>query len=183
MFTFTKTKFEGVYLITPHIVSDVRGFFLETYHKTEFMKYGLDQEFVQDNQSLSYQGVLRGLHYQVGCSAQGKLVRCVWGEIYDVVVDIRTNSSTFSEWFGITLAENQQMLYVPIGFAHGFYTVSQQAIVNYKTTHEYAPETERGILWNDPDIKINWPTLNPLLSNKDQKYPLLKEIDLKDLFS
>lgn len=177
MFTFHKMNMDGLFLITPKVYSDERGFFMETYKKSEFKSVGITQEFLQDNHSRSKKGVLRGLHYQDGEFAQGKLVRCVKGQIFDVAVDIRKDSVTFGNWYGIILSEdNHYMLYIPAGFAHGFFTISEEAETVYKTTFEYVPQADKGIVWNDSDINIFWPSFNPKLSPKDEMHPKLKEI-------
>lgn len=165
---FEKTRLDGVILVTPKVFGDDRGFFMETYNIKEFVAGGIAEAFVQDNHSKSSRGVLRGLHYQYP-NWQGKLVRVVHGEIFDVAVDIRRNSSTFGEWVGFPLNdENKQQLYVPPGFAHGFAVMSETAEVVYKCTTTYRPEEEVSILWNDPDIGIEWPLENPSLSEKDR---------------
>ncbi|MDD5003764.1 MAG: dTDP-4-dehydrorhamnose 3,5-epimerase, partial [Acidithiobacillus sp.] len=149
-----------VLLITPKVFGDVRGFFMESWNRRAFAAAGLDLDFVQDNHSRSQQGVLRGLHYQIH-QPQGKLVRVVSGAVFDVAVDLRRSSPHFGRWAGATLsAENQQMLWVPPGFAHGFYVLSESADFLYKTTEFYAPEAERCVIWNDPDIAIDWPLVD-----------------------
>ena len=163
-----QTKLEGVLLVTPQVFGDERGFFMETYNRDKAIELGLPAEFVQDNHSKSSYGVLRGLHYQ-NPTWQGKLVRAVQGEIYDVAVDIRAGSPTFGDWLGVYLNdENKQQLYVPPGFAHGFCVTSPTAEVVYKCTDMYAPSEEGSVLWNDPDIGIEWPVNDPSLSAKDQ---------------
>jgi len=167
---FVPTKLPDVVLIKPKVFEDPRGFFMETYRTDRFTAGGITQNFVQENHSRSQKGVLRGLHYQIR-NTQGKLVRTIAGEIFDVAVDIRRSSPTFGQWVGITLsAENRFQLWVPEGFAHGFYVMSEFAEVVYKVTDYYAPEWERSILWNDPKIGIDW-HLNgdtaPVLSQKD----------------
>ena len=151
---------------------------METYKKTEFAKNGIDIEFVQDNHSKSTKGVLRGLHYQKEPKAQAKLVRCPYGKVFDVAVDIRKNSPYFGKWTGAILSsENKHMLYIPEGFAHGFVVLSDEAELFYKASDEYSPEHDRGIKWNDPDINIDWGIdFKPLVSEKDDRQPLLKEI-------
>ena len=163
------TELKGVVLIEPEIFSDARGYFLETYNARVFADAGISERFVQDNQSRSNRGVLRGLHYQKE-KAQGKLVRVLAGEIFDVVVDIRPDSSTFGQWSGFNLsAEEQKMIWIPTGFAHGFYTVSETAEVAYKVTEYYALQDDRVILWSDPDLAIRWPLVGePILSEKDK---------------
>lgn len=164
-----RTELQGVVVIEPEVFSDARGYFLETYNAKTFEKLGISERFVQDNQSKSKKGVLRGLHYQLQ-QAQGKLVRVLSGEIFDVVVDLRPGSSTFGKWSGLSLsASEQKMIWIPAGFAHGFYTVSETAEVAYKVTGFYAPQHERVILWNDPDLAIGWPLKGePVLSEKDK---------------
>ena len=177
-FAFEKTQLPDVILVKPKIFGDARGFFMETYKKTEFAKNGIDIEFVQDNHSKSTKGVLRGLHYQKEPKAQAKLVRCPYGKVFDVAVDIRKNSPYFGKWTGAILsAENKHMLYIPEGFAHGFVVLSDEAELFYKASDEYSPEHDRGIKWNDPDINIDWGIdFKPLVSEKDDRQPLLKEI-------
>jgi len=176
MFIFEKLELEGLYLITPPFYSDDRGFFMESYKKSIFIMNGINEEFCQDNHSKSTKNVLRGLHYQEGVYAQGKLVRCIKGEIFDVAVDIRQDSVTYGKWYGIVLSEeNHLMLYIAPGFAHGFLTLSDNAEIVYKTTQEYKSEADKGIIWNDPEIKIRWGLVNPILSEKDSKQPRLTE--------
>lgn len=171
-----KTKLEGVLLVTPQVFGDDRGFFMETYNRDKAIELGLPAEFAQDNHSKSSHGVLRGLHYQ-NPTWQGKLVRVVQGEVFDVAVDIRSNSPTFGEWVGVYLnEENKQQLYVPQGFAHGFCVTSDTAEVIYKCTDLYAPNEEGSLLWNDPDIGIDWPIENPSLSAKDEVGQKLKDL-------
>lgn len=165
---------EGLYLVKPKVYGDSRGYFMETYHYEEFRKAGLDMVFVQDNQSKSTKGVLRGLHYQKE-HTQGKLVRVLSGKVFDVVVDIRRGSKTYGKWHGVTLsADEKNMLYVPEGFAHGFYVLSDTAEFSYKCTDYYDPSSEAGIIWNDKAIGIQWPIPEgeaPLISEKDGKHP------------
>lgn len=177
---FSKTDLPGVVLIKPNIYADERGFFIESYKKSIFLANGIDVDFLQDNHSKSTCGVLRGLHYQLNPKAQGKLVRCVAGKVFDVAVDIRVNSPTYGKWVGYELSvENKLMLYIPAGFAHGFLTMSETAELIYKTTNEYAPECDRGIMYNDPAIGIVWPRVNAdiILSNKDKQQPLLQNAE------
>lgn len=178
---FVSTDIPDVILVEPEIYGDHRGFFFEVYQRERFANAGIDVEFIQDNHSGSVQGTLRGLHYQIK-HTQGKLVRAVVGEVFDVVVDIRRSSPTFGKWVGYTLsAENKKQLWVPPGFAHGFYVLSEWAEVLYKVTDIYAPEWERTLLWNDPTINIAWPLIegkHPRLSVKDQKGATLLEADL-----
>jgi dTDP-4-dehydrorhamnose 3,5-epimerase len=167
---FIPAPLPGILLIEPRVFQDERGFFLESYQKKHFSEAGIPFEFVQDNHSKSCQGVLRGLHYQIK-QPQGKLLRVVAGEIYDVSLDLRKTSPSFGKWFGTYLsAENKQMLWVPPGFAHGFYVTSPQAELLYKATDYYAPQWERTILWNDTEIQISWPLQGqrPILSAKDE---------------
>jgi len=171
-----KTKLDGVLLVTPQVFGDDRGFFMETYNREKALESGLPGEFVQDNHSKSSKGVLRGLHYQ-SPNWQGKLVRTVQGEIYDVAVDIRAGSPSFGEWVGVYLNdENKQQLYVPPGYAHGFCVTSDTAEVVYKCTALYEPSEEGSVLWNDPDIGINWPVENPSLSEKDRDAQRLADL-------
>ncbi|MEC0264327.1 dTDP-4-dehydrorhamnose 3,5-epimerase [Paenibacillus anseongense] len=174
------TKLEGLYIIEPDVHGDNRGFFMESYSREKFFELGIRQEFIQDNHSLSVEtGVLRGLHYQLNPKAQTKLVRVASGAIYDVAVDIRKDSPTFGEWLGVILSEaNKRQLLVPKGFAHGFCTIVPNTQVLYKVDEYYSPEHDRGILWSDPDLNIDWPTSKPILSDKDQKHPLLKEAEI-----
>jgi dTDP-4-dehydrorhamnose 3,5-epimerase len=165
-------------LIKPKIFRDGRGFFLETYKHTDFVTAGIKEHFVQDNHSKSSLGVLRGLHYQKAPRAQGKLVRCVKGKIFDVAVDIRKGSPSYCRWVGVELSEeNNLMLYIPPAFAHGFVVLSESAEIMYKCTDEYSPADDRGIIWNDPEININWPVKDPILSEKDRMLPLLRDAD------
>lgn len=177
-----KTSLEGVLLIEPKVFRDPRGFFLESYTKIKYEEMGIDAEFVQDNQSKSSRGVLRGLHYQVN-RTQAKLVRVTQGEIFDVAVDIRPGSPTFGKWTGSRLSgENMTQIFIPAGFAHGFCVLSETAELLYKCTNYYSPPDERGIIWNDPDIGIDWPIEEPLLSEKDQQYPRLRDLfDLQNM--
>jgi len=166
----SQTRLPGALVIEPRVFSDSRGYFFESFNQRRWDELsGLQTAFVQDNQSRSVHGVVRGLHYQVGASAQGKLVRVLSGEIYDVAVDLRRGSSTFGQWFGVSLsAENRRQFWIPVGFAHGFMVLSEAAEVLYKTTAYYDPAAERSIVWNDPQLKIDWPqNIVPLLSDKD----------------
>lgn len=177
---FTKTRLEGVIVVEPSVFGDHRGWFMETYSEEKLLEAGINIKFVQDNQSLSTtKGTLRGLHYQINPKAQTKLVRCTKGAIYDVAVDIRKGSPNYGEWFGIELtAENNKQLLIPKGFAHGFMTLSEDVEVQYKVDELYAPECDRGIIWNDPEIGIEWPIdIVPVLSEKDGKAPLLKDAE------
>lgn len=183
-FKIERLYIPDVILIIPELFEDDRGFFIEVYKKSEFEKFGIKETFVQDNYSKSERGILRGLHYQKPPKAQAKLVRCVRGEIYDVAVDIRKGSPYYGKWVGEYLsAENRKMLYVPVGFAHGFLVKSDVAEVIYKITCEYSPEDERGIIWNDSTIGIEWPIEGvSTLSNKDSNLPLLKEAENNFVF-
>lgn len=176
-FEFVKTKIPDVILIKPKVFGDERGFFMETYKKEDFEKAGIKGEFVQDNHSRSRYGVLRGLHFQKEPYAQAKIVRCVRGVIFDVAVDLRRDSPTFGKWVGVILSEfNKHQLYIPRGFAHGFCVLSEVAEVVYKVDNKYAPDYEGGVIWNDEDIGIEWPIDEPILSEKDKKWPTLKEL-------
>lgn len=178
-FEFEKLKPEGLVLVKPRVFSDGRGFFLETYKRGEFARAGITADFVQDNHSKSDRNVLRGLHFQKKGSAQGKLVRCVQGRIMDVAVDIRKRSPSFGKWVSLELSgDNSHMLYVPEGFAHGFLVLSESAEIIYKCTREYAPDSEGGVIWNDPALGIPWPVRDPVLSEKDKANPLLKDAEL-----
>ena len=173
----TETRLPGVLIIEPEVFSDDRGFFMETYHQARYEELGIKVRFVQDNLSYSRRGVLRGLHYQHPHS-QGKLVYVVKGEVFDVAVDIRIGSPTFGQWMGVTLSDqNKKQLYIPEGFAHGFVVLSDEALFAYKCTDFYHPEAEGGIVWNDPDLGIEWPEMKPVLSPKDAAYPRLGQID------
>lgn len=176
-FTFTPLGIPGLILVEPRVFKDARGWFLEMYKRSEFAKAGIDAHFVQDNYARSVgASTLRGLHYQLEPAAQGKLIRVVVGEIYDVVVDIRRGSPTYGKWESVVLSEeNKRMLWVPPGFAHGYCATSDVSEIVYKVTHEYSPTHERAVLWSDPQLAIPWPTKAPLLSDKDQKAPLLKD--------
>ncbi|MDI6644803.1 MAG: dTDP-4-dehydrorhamnose 3,5-epimerase [Methanobacteriaceae archaeon] len=176
-FKFKETSIEGVYIIEPTVFVDERGYFMETYHAEEFKEAGLDVNFVQDNQSKSKKGVLRGLHFQYK-QPQGKLVRVIKGEVFDVGVDLRKDSPTFGEWEGVILSEeNKKQFYIPEGFAHGFLVLSDEAEFTYKCTDFYNGKDEGGILWNDPDIGIEWPIDSDkiILSEKDKMWKTLKE--------
>ncbi|WP_141431115.1 dTDP-4-dehydrorhamnose 3,5-epimerase [Bacillus sp. 03113] len=175
-----ETNLQGVKVIEPKVFGDHRGWFMETYSEKQFQQSGINQIFVQDNQSFSSQkGTLRGLHYQLDPKAQSKLVRCTKGAIFDVAVDIRKGSPTYGKWFGIELsAENKKQLLIPRGFAHGFMTLTDDVEVQYKVDELYAPECDRGIIWNDPAIGIEWPMeIIPVLSAKDEKAPTLEEAE------
>ncbi len=177
----TETTLPGVVLIEPDVFGDQRGFFMETWHRQRYFDAGLKKDFVQDNLSLSRQGILRGLHFQHP-HPQGKLVQVLRGRVFDVAVDIRGGSPTFGQWVGVELSgDNHHQLYVPEGFAHGFCVLSDEALFSYKCTDFYHPETEKSLLWNDPDIGIEWPVSEPLLSGKDQKGKRLKDFSRHEL--
>lgn len=182
-FNFNKTKIDGLYIIEPKVFGDNRGYFMETYNKEQCDEAGLNMTFVQDNESKSNKGVLRGLHFQKKHS-QGKLVRVTKGEVFDVAVDLRIGSPTYGHWEGVVLNdENRKQFYIPEGFAHGFLVLSDEAVFNYKCTDLYSPEYDGGVMWNDADINIEWPLdmiENILLSEKDKKHPSLKELDLRE---
>jgi dTDP-4-dehydrorhamnose 3,5-epimerase len=174
-----ETTLSGVLLIEPSMFGDHRGFFMESYSAKKFSELGLNQLFIQDNHSFSAEaGVLRGLHYQVNPMAQTKLVRVVSGAIYDVAVDIRSDSLTFGKWTGVILSgDNRRQLLVPKGFAHGFCTLVPYTEVLYKVDQYYSPKHDRGIAWNDPALGIDWPTSKPILSDKDQVNPTLAKAE------
>jgi dTDP-4-dehydrorhamnose 3,5-epimerase len=173
---FLRTELDGVIVVEPDVFRDERGFFLETYHARKFTEGGIAAAFVQDNHSMSKRGTLRGLHAQRR-RPQGKLVRVVRGEIFDVAVDIRHGSPTFKKWAGVALSEeNHREVYVPPGFAHGFCVTSDVAEVIYKCTDLYDPADEFGIAWNDPEIAIRWPVENPIISEKDSRAPRISEV-------
>lgn len=178
-FNFIKTEIEDLYVIEPTVYGDHRGYFMETYNQKEFEEASLDMIFVQDNESRSKKGVLRGLHFQK-TKPQGKLVRVIEGEVFDVAVDLRRSSKTFGQWYGVLLtAENKKQFYVPEGFAHGFVVLSETATFVYKCTQLYDPTDEGGLMWNDPEIGINWQIpdgMEILLSEKDKMNPMLKDL-------
>jgi dTDP-4-dehydrorhamnose 3,5-epimerase len=177
-FQFQRLELPDIVLVQAGAARDERGYFMESYKQSVFSANGIPAVFVQDNHSHSVRGVLRGLHYQKPPRTQGKLVMVLRGEIFDVAVDIRHGSPTFGKWIGRVLSpDNFHMLYIPVGFAHGFCVLSDEADVIYKVTDEYAPECERGILWNDPEIGIQWPVTQPIVSAKDARLPLLKHAD------
>jgi dTDP-4-dehydrorhamnose 3,5-epimerase len=177
-FQFHRLEIPDVILVEVQRLGDSRGFFAETYKLSEFAAHGIPHAFVQDNLSRSARGVLRGLHYQIHPRAQGKLLTALKGRIFDVAVDIRRHSPTYRQWVGMELSdENGRMLYVPVGFAHGFCVLSETADLVYKVTEEYARDLERGILWNDPDIGVRWPIQEPVLSARDVGLPLLRDAD------
>jgi dTDP-4-dehydrorhamnose 3,5-epimerase len=178
-FRFQRLDIPDVILIEPRTFEDQRGFFMETYKRSDFAANGITGEFVQSNYSHSIRGTLRGLHCQKPPRAQGKLVMALRGEVFDVAVDIRQGSPTYGQWVSAILSdENFHMLYIPVGFAHGFCVLSEEADLIYLVTAEYAPELDSGILWNDPAIGIHWPIAEPMLSPKDAQLPLLQDADL-----
>ena len=171
-----KTKIPDLYIIKPTVFEDNRGYFFESYNKESFLRNGIDQNFVQDNESKSAKGVLRGLHFQKPPFAQGKLVRVMRGAVLDVAVDLRKNSPTYGEWVSVELTnENKWMYWIPPGFAHGFVTLEDSTVFFYKCTNVYNKESEGSILWNDPDLNIDWKVKNPILSDKDIVSPLFKD--------
>ena len=177
-FRFTRLEIPEVILIEPKVFPDGRGFFMETFKHSDFADHGITQLFVQENQSQSSRFILRGLHYQKRPKAQGKLVRVVSGEIFDVAVDMRKGSPTYGRWIGRMLSgENRRMLYIPPWCAHGFCVLSEEAGVVYMVTEEYAPEYEGGILWNDADLSIKWPVDEPVVSERDRAWPPLRQND------
>ena len=180
-FNFIETKIPDLYIVEPKVFGDKRGYFLESYNKKSFDEAGLTMTFVQDNESKSKKGVLRGLHFQTK-HTQGKLVRVTNGEVWDVAVDLRKGSPTYGQWEGVYLnEENKRQFYIPEGFAHGFVVLSDEAIFNYKCTDFYAPEYDSGLIWNDADVNIQWPLDNIeeiMLSEKDKKQKSLKELDI-----
>jgi dTDP-4-dehydrorhamnose 3,5-epimerase len=177
-FKFTRLDIPDLVLVEPRSFDDERGSFRETYKHSDFVQAGIPAHFVQDNYSRSIRNVLRGLHYQLDPKAQGKLVTCLRGGILDVAVDIRKGSPSFGRWIGRELTgENNLMLFVPAGFAHGFLTLSESAEVLYKCTEEYSPAHDRGIIWNDPQLNIPWGVDAPLLSDKDRGHPYLRDAE------
>lgn len=183
-FKFIQTKIKDLYIIEPKVFGDERGYFMESYNRADFVEAGLEMVFVQDNESKSKKGVLRGMHFQTKYT-QGKLVRATQGEVYDVAVDLRKDSPTFGQWEGVLLsAENKRQFYVPEGFAHGFLVLSDEAVFNYKCTDYYAPEYDSGLLYNDEEVGINWPLESIeeiILSEKDKKQKTLKELKELDI--
>ena len=186
-FEFENLEIDGVVLVKPKCFGDSRGFFMESYKKSDFVNNGIDVEFIQDNHSKSTKGVLRGLHYQALPVPQAKLVRCSKGKIYDVVVDLRKNSYTFGKWLKVELSEeNKHMLFIPEGFAHGFVVLSDEAELLYKTNSEFSPEHDRGLLWCDETVNIDWgldeiPGFEAILSDKDKVQPRLQELNKGEL--
>jgi dTDP-4-dehydrorhamnose 3,5-epimerase len=177
-FRFSRLEIPEVVLIEPMVFLDERGFFMETYKYSEFAAQGIKEPFVQENHSRSSRRILRGLHYQTRAKAQGKLVRAVLGEVFDVAVDLRKGSPTYGKWVATVLsAENKRMLYIPPWCAHGFCVLSEEAEVVYKVTEEYAPKYEAGIVWNDSELTIPWPMNDPILSSRDRAWPGLRQVD------
>lgn len=177
----TPTRLKEVLLIEPQVFGDARGYFLETYQQQRYAETGMPGNFVQDNISFSQRHILRGLHYQHP-QGQAKLVQVLDGEVFDVAVDIRQGSPTFGQWAGVTLSSQTHcQLYIPPGFAHGFYVLSPTALFIYKCSDYYAPRHEGGICWNDPDLNIQWPGDQPILSEKDKVHPFLKDVPLQRL--
>lgn len=173
----TPTVLPGVLVIEPAVHRDARGFFLETYHAPRYKAAGIDVTFVQANQSRSTRGSLRGLHWQEGAHPQAKLIRVVVGEVFDVAVDVRPDSATFGRWVGVNVsADNFKQLYIPVGFAHGFCVLSDVAELEYQCSDIYDPASERGVMWNDPDLAIDWPITEPVLSERDQRHPPLRSL-------
>jgi dTDP-4-dehydrorhamnose 3,5-epimerase len=177
------TPLEGVLIVEIKYFRDERGFFIEAYHQQRFAEVGITETFVQDNHSRSRAGVLRGLHYQDMTAPMGKLVRCTQGAIFDVAVDLRVGSPTLGKWFGLELtAENMKQLWVPPGFAHGFVTLSESAEVHYKCSGFFTPSSEGGLAWNDSDVRVAWPVADPILSQRDQNAPRLRQYLEKPAF-
>ena len=182
-FEFQRTKIPDVLLVKPQVFEDKRGFFMETYKKSEFKKAGITVDFVQSNHSKSIKGVIRGLHFQKKPYMQSKLVRCIRGKIFDVAVDIRRESKTFGKHVSVELSEeNKHLLFIPKGFAHGFQVVSEIAEVEYLVDVEYAPGYEAGIIWNDQSIGVHWPLRKPVISEKDGRLHMLKDVKEIDSF-
>lgn len=177
-FRFTTLEIPEIVLIEPKVFPDERGFFMETYKHSDFVAHGIAESFVQENHSHSSNRILRGLHYQKRPKTQGKLVRVISGEVFDVAVDIRRGSPTYGKWIGMMLSgQNKRMLYLPPWCAHGFYVLSDEAEIVYKVTEEYAPEYEAGIMWDDSDLGIQWPIEDPILSDRDSAWPTFREAD------
>lgn len=175
-----ETPIDGLFVLKPKIFSDDRGYFFESYHAARYKEIGVAADFIQDNESKSVRGVIRGLHYQLSPHAQAKLVRVIEGAVFDVAVDLRRGFSTFGQWFGVELsAENKKQLFIPRGFAHGFSVLSRTAVFSYKCDNYYNPEAERGIVFNDPDLKIDWriPESEAIVSEKDLKNSLFRNAE------
>ncbi|MDF2690476.1 MAG: putative dTDP-4-deoxyrhamnose 3,5 epimerase [Gammaproteobacteria bacterium] len=182
-FEFTKLALPEVILIKPEVFYDDRGFFMESFKTSEFSKHGIPTHFSQDNHSKSNKSVLRGLHFQLNPKAQGKLVRVIRGRIFDVVVDIRKGSPNYGKWLGLELSEhNKHILWIPAGFAHGVAFLEDNTELLYKATEEYSKQHERSILWNDPELGINWPITKPILSEKDEQAAVLKEVENNNFY-
>jgi len=182
-FRFTPLSIDGLMLVEPTKFGDERGFFMETYKRSEFIRAGITGHFIQHNHSMSTRDVLRGLHYQLEPHGQGKLIRCIRGAVFDVAVDIRRGSPHFGKWVSAILSDEKcQMLYIPVGFAHGFLTLSDEAEIIYSCTAEYSPEHDRGIRWDDPDIGIKWGYERPILSSKDANLPLLRDAEVNFIY-
>lgn len=172
-----ETKLVGLILLQPKVFGDERGYFMETYHAGKYEAFGIHKPFVQDNLSFSGKGILRGLHFQLPPKEQGKLVQVLCGEVFDVAVDLRLDSATFGQWEGVRLSgENKRQFYIPPGFAHGFCTLTEPVLFSYKCTDCYDKKHERGLIWNDPEIGIDWPMQTPTLSEKDQQHSDLKGV-------
>jgi len=179
-----RTDIKGLLIIKPNIFGDDRGYFFETYSKKKYAEYGIEEDFVQDNISKSLKGTIRGLHYQVGDKAQGKLCHVIKGKVLDVAVDIRFDSPTFGQYFSIELTgEDKTQLWIPPGFAHGFSVLSDEVIFSYKCTNYYSKPDERAILYNDPQLNIDWKVENPIVSERDLKAKLFKEIQADFVYS
>jgi dTDP-4-dehydrorhamnose 3,5-epimerase len=178
-----KTKIPDLLIIKPDVFEDERGYFFESYNREKFVQAGINYKFVQDNESKSQKGVLRGLHFQNPPHAQGKLVRVMKGAVLDVAVDIRKKSPTYGKWASIELSESNKMMYwIPTGFAHGFVTLEDNTVFFYKCTNVYNKQSEGSIRWNDPDLNIDWKTKNPILSEKDKIVPFFKDFESKFVF-
>jgi dTDP-4-dehydrorhamnose 3,5-epimerase len=176
----TKTNIEGLLIIKPKVFGDERGYFFESFRLDKLRELGITQDFVQDNESMSGKGIVRGLHFQNPPFAQGKLVRVIKGKVLDVAVDIRKNSPTYGKWHSIILSEeNKFIFWIPPGFAHGFHSMEENTLFQYKCTNYYNKEAEGSIHWNDPDLNVDWGIKNPLISDKDKKVPLFKDLQSK----
>lgn len=182
-FIFQRLEIPDVILIESKVFKDERGVFNEIYKHSEFVGFGINERFIQDNHSTSKKGVLRGLHCQKNPKAQAKITSCIRGKIFDIAVDIRRGSPTYGKWIGVILSsENKKQLYIPEGFLHGFCVLSDNAEFIYKCSEEYSPENEQGVIWNDPDINIDWPIKNPIIIGRDNNYPLLKDLNNNFLY-
>lgn len=178
-FNFKKCEIPGLIIIEPRVFDDDRGFFMESFKKSDFVANGINVDFNQDNHSYSSKNVLRGLHFQLAPFSQAKLVRVVKGKGWDVAVDLRSESPTFKQWFGLELSEeNKTMFFIPEGFAHGFAALTDEVHLLYKCSNEYSQQHDGGIRWDDPDIAVKWPVTDPLLSDKDRELPLLKDAEV-----